>query len=282
MKIYSLIARRKFNFKNLALTALVVIFGLPIRLIKIYLFFRKKNYTVEFGLSALYLDSYIKASGLAIETIDGTFELNCMTLGKILKNVCDGNIAGSRLPISQAYDLLKDLKDLSVELEKSYAPEFEEAHMYEAALDEETKLGKHYGVLNENNLAHATSKVPNNILEKQFVEPPIPSLVLPQAVKPGTIITPKILSHKKLSISKLVPKIELDNIRYSHPNLFSIGSLDFARIRNIDLEYRQILHKHLHGFKHVDEEFIKELRFGLHYPVLNHMSDAGIKDALVK
>lgn len=88
----------------------------------------------------------------------------------------------------------------------------------------------------------------------------VPGLVKFGAKDPGTIITTNVGEILKSNRTKIIKKIEIDSIRYNHPNLFEQNEVIRNYLTNKNKVYQDILQQYFRLEKNPDSKFLKELR----------------------
>src|SRR5687767_15366 len=119
--------------------------------------------------------------------------------------------------------------------------------------------GPHYGCYENNRTIHSTSNVPIKLLSNQMSNVPMPNLTKPTAVKPGTIITFEVKEVKTLQKFKIIPKIEIDAIKYDYPDDFELGDDSLHYISIKDGAFENVLKEHFSFNKGSCRYFIQDL-----------------------
>lgn len=253
-RIYTLASRKKINLRKILMCFLIIILGIPIKVLKLsyyFIFINEKN--IKNGLKILYHQLFFKIREHKIEIFNKNIYINCYTIGKLITKAI-------KLPNQKIFNFLHDLKLASIDFNKyeTKNPKIVELELSKIITQENTCLPNyHYTYKENNNTIHATSNRIFKIEDSQKIDIPIPKLIKPGAKNPGTIITKdakEIIGTKKLI---WIPEHQIASIQFNHLDIFNISNPNYEYIQNKKRVFKNILIIYLNN--EWTEEFLSEL-----------------------
>lgn len=258
-RLYILLMKnKKINIISILKNLLILLIGIPIKLLNLLHFFLfKNNESFRTNLCNLYFNSYWSIKNCKIEILNKKIYLNCFTLGKLTKHILKNN---SLITEKKFIEGMNMLKKQAVEFNK-FEKENEQLKIIQA-LDENNKplYKPHYGWYEKSTTAHATSNIPTNLRLTQYKDVPLSDLIKRGAKNPGTIITTEVNKTLILTKAKIVKKVDIESIKYSYPELFTQDKYFHGYIEAKHQTYENIVREYFLLAKNIDPLLIKELR----------------------
>jgi len=206
------------------LSLIILVFGIPLRFLKLCWYFLVQTHgSLREDVEILYTNQYYLLKDRQIEVLGGIYYLNCFSLLKIIK---EAKAANPSITDQQLFNMMWDLKQAYLNFQSYESANKAMVKMIlSTAKDkkEDTIYTYHYAYIEQKNSIHQTSNTDCLLREFQFKAPPLPSLILPTAKNPGTIVTQEgVFSVKQLNNKYIyVPKYELYSITM-HFGIFNI------------------------------------------------------------
>ena len=265
-KLYMMLMRnKKISIWNIVVVLIVWVFGIPLKFLRLCKYFLISEYDLKRTMLNLYFTLYSKLKGSKIEVLSGKIYLNCYTTGKLCKKLLENNHLITEKNFMEG---IKILRSESLRFSKFEGEHFETRLI--SAKDDKGKeiFSLHYGIIENNSTLHGTSNIPRTLPNNQRLDIPMPSLILPKAKNPGTIITERVNNIFVSNKSKLVPKIEIDSIKYGHPELFSQSKDVYEYIRDKDMTYQKVLQEYFYYGGKTNSALVKELKTNIYNQTL--------------
>lgn len=268
-RLYFTFSHKKFNIINTIWALILLVLGIPFKILKLFYFFIFKQKTFLHGLKFLYFNSYSLIKECKIEILHGRIYLNCFTICKLLNK-----LGAHHIPNEKIHELLTDLQSAA---KKFYAYESENRLVSELRLGQQTthegiKIPKfHYIHYENNNTIHSTSKIPIDLLPSQISSVAIEELVKPNAKNPGTVISTNIQHISYFDKSIFVSTYPLETIKICHTNFFNINNNIINYNYDKKCTYYNIIHKHVYPLNSF-ENVLNELCTNCYNIVLLHSS----------
>lgn len=193
-KVYILCLKKKISFLSFLRTFLIILSGIPFKLLKIAFFLIKKNNSIRNNLLEYFYLNYNDIKNTKIEIINKRVYLNCSTRIDILKKITHFNRNKDSVEIFNIYRRLMNINATNMAAKKSLT----QFNMGFLTSEEGVKIkGGHWSresVIKINGdkvktITHATSSVPSKISDTQFASIVMPDLQKKGSQNPGTIFT---------------------------------------------------------------------------------------------
>ncbi len=84
-RVYLVLAKKKISLYNMLIGFLIIFFGIPIKILKLFYFFLVNDKSFREGLEVLFYKNFFLVKGRKIEILNNNVLLNCYTIRKLLK-----------------------------------------------------------------------------------------------------------------------------------------------------------------------------------------------------
>ena len=246
---------------NTLIVFIILILGIPFKFLKLLYVFLSFD-TFRNDLELLYIKLYFELKSSKIEILDKVIYLNCYTIGKFLNS-----LTGSTSK-SDALKLLINVKAVMIDCNdrENIKNSFIKMPLTEGkSRDGKIIFGPHFAysdtIDDKINTMHATSNIPNRLLNNQSVDISLLSLTKKDARNPGIVISKdvKIQTSEKF---KFVSNNELASVKYNNLKLFHISNEDYKYQHDKNMRLREaFLNARIFNY---DPKVLSELR-GNHY-----------------
>lgn len=274
-RVYGIFSKKKLTLKNIIVVTFVIILNVPLKFLKLLKYFlinNKKSF--KEGLKILYTSLYYLLKENKLEVLNKKIYLNCFTIGKLLKKIDCKNMSEQ--------EVFNFLHDLRLVANNFYNYELMNQSFVTMKLSKiETKEGvlvnaPHYAHEENNNVLHATSKMPKEVALSQKWDFPLPSLIKKNAVNPVTIISQDIKNIKTSDSYLIVPIYEINSIKFNNLHSFNLTPEQYTYMFEKDKTYSDLLQTHLKEGKILDESLCSELRTNCYTHNFINISDKQI------
>jgi hypothetical protein len=266
-RIYFLFMKKKIKIYNIFLMFIILILHIPVKFIKIFLFFIKSDKNFYDTLLLLYIHEFWLLKKLKIEVFDCKIHLNCFTVGKLSREILKRN------PLLTQKDFLSAINDFKREVSNFNELDYETEKMdllFAKDKNNTIMFKPHFGYVQYNNTLHSTSKIPVVLLHNQKVSSPMPSLIANHAKNPGTIVTTNVGSITRLERYKIIPRSEVVTIMYNNKNTFDLNDKELNIISNKEVAFLNIFNRYFIDNNIIGDAFFENMlinnyRFTLQY-----------------
>lgn len=266
-RLYFLLLRKRSKFHNLLFSLIILILGIPFKIIRFFYILLSKNKGFRDGLIEMYLDIYYLNRDSKIEILNGKIYMNGFSIKSLLNASSLRNDS-----VGNKYLYVKTIKGYcekwSIIDRMRYKPI--EFNLAQITLKEGIKIRiPHYTKQIGDFSIHCTSKVP--ILENsQMSTNAMPSGIKNESENPGSILSFGIKGYKKVGKGIFIPELELMSA------IHEIDDVPFEKcpyVNEKDIELREILLKYNDWDSILDRKLLIDIRGGCYNNILINMSD---------
>ena len=270
-RLYFLLLKKRNRFHNLLFSLLILILGIPFKIIKFFYILLSKNKGFRDGLIEMCLNIYYLNKDTKIEVLNGKIYMNGFSIKSLLNASSLKNDS-----MCNKYLYVKTIKGYCEKwgiIDKMrYKPI--EFNLAQIRLKEDIKIKiPHYTKQIGNFSIHCTSKVP--ILEdSQMSTNSMPSGIKIESENPGSILSFEIKEYKKVGKGIFIPEVELMS------TIHDINNIPFEKcpyVNEKDIELQEILLKYN---SLLDKKLLVDIRGGCYDNILKNMSDNDIWNIL--
>ena len=266
-RLYFLLLKKRSRFHNLLFSLIILILGIPFKIIKFFYVLLSKNKGFRDGLIEMYLDIYYLNRDSKIEILNGKIYMNGFSIKSLLNASSLRNDS-----VGNKYLYVKTIKGYcekwSIIDRMRYKPI--EFNLAQITLKEDIKIRvPHYTKQIGDFSIHCTSKVP--ILESsQMSTNAMPSGTKNESENPGSILSFGIKGYKKVGKGIFIPELELMSA------IHEIDNVPFEKcpyVNEKDIELREILLKYNDWDSISDRKLLIDIRGGCYNNILINMND---------
>lgn len=230
-RLYSMLRRKKMSFINLFLCFILILLGIPFRLLRVSYFILKSDKNLRDAMVDLYYSVFLLNKDGKIEILNCEIYLNCFTLLMLLKK---SNIRyGSKKLKLEYLDAIKNyyLKYNALDKKRSEMITFN----YSKIVTEEGKGIDipHPTLFLGNNSVHTTSKLPKLEMSQKSIGA-IPSAIVHGAKSPGTIFSSNVRVSKVYAGIRF-PAVEVKSALYKVTEE-PISNCEYTYNKDMDLQ----------------------------------------------
>lgn len=272
VRVYFFLKKSRPDFLVLARFFIFYIFSIPIRLLKLTLYFLKSKENFRDTLINLILDSYDRVRGLKIETLNGKIYLNCNNMIKLSRMIARNNHLLDESTFCTSMLKLQQISRNFTTQEKSFGRvKVDCLKIYDSSGQSYVDI-PHYTVIEKGTSIHATSNVNFKMKPNQSVDGIIPALTKPKSDAPGTVITREV-SKVSTSYSRTlwVPKSEIANIKANYEE-FHVDQSVREFLNEKEQSYCEVLRNDLRLGKNIDQDLVRSLRYNEFTQSLNSVT----------
>ncbi len=250
-RLYLLALKPKLTINDFLKSLIVIIFGIPIKVIKISWFFIKSDKNLHHTLSHFFFFNYESVKNLKIEFINKKVFLN----GSVRKNIISKIfLYNPDINVNECFLIYRELekKNKIFNLFEEKLKESSICFLGSLTTEEGTKIPKNHWS-HENSfeikkngdyiktIIHATSNVPETLDNSQLTACGIKNLIKPGSNKPGSVITEGNYLFRSIEYQKkIIPSWQLEYITYSVYGPTSLSNNN-EYFKEKDLIYSEIL-----------------------------------------
>ena len=267
-KIYFMLSKKqKIKINEVLITFVIILLEMPIRFIKI-LYKLMSSKKKRKNLEILYTYEYWEIKNWKIEIFEKKIYLNCFTINKLIRKIL--NISQSK---QKTFNIIYDIKKTCLQYDAFEKKENKHIEMVLGKIRHEGGIVSEHFLIQENKTTiHATSNGAIILTKNQEKDIPISFLIKPGAREPASIITKNI----ELIINKnkfiIVPKREIEYIKYSHLKIFDLNTADWEYQSEKENNIKEMLKNE--GIKDILLE--KEIIGNCYTQILKNLSNSDI------
>lgn len=282
-RLYTILAKRGFSWKNLIWGMVIYFFGIPLRFLKLLRYLWNNPNNLRQALVILHCRSYWPIQNFKIEIHNNCIHLNCFTVGRFVYNLF--RTGASKKDILRTYIIVKQTNKEFIDFEGSKKEEtiLKQMSFYD---DNDNNIQRlHFGLVEKKTTLHATSKIPMNIVQsgknKQHIEPAMVAMTREGSKRPCTIITENVSNIEYGEKTKTIPKIQVDSIMYLHSNLFEVDIKSIQYFAHKKTTFGAIFTSFLQEkYQKLDDEFLKEVANGNYANALEISNEYEVMDMI--
>lgn len=222
-RLYSLCLKKKTAPFSLLLCFIIIISGVPLKLIRILIFLCKRKGSLKDNFLEFFYIEYNSIMDKKIELINKKVYLNCSTRVDILYKIINFNKTKSPKEICKIY---RRLVETSFNAKWKNDKRVTEFNLGVLETEEGIKVKKqHWSHVSNEKLngekirlvTHATSLMPTILTDTQFSGIAIRNLIKSGSTDPGTILTVGNFRYKPLSAAgpRYIPSWQFEYAKYS-------------------------------------------------------------------
>ena len=259
-RLYLLLSKKKMSISNLFLCFLIILFGIPLKMLKISYILFKNNKNFVDSLTDLYYDLYYINVNKKIEVLNNEIYLNCFTLSKLL---IDSKMNNASQKIMLNY--LLNLKDYCKKYDAIDRKRSEIIYFTMSRL--QTKEGwwvsPHPSFVIGDDVLNATSKKPF-LEESQIALPSILGLTNFDAKDPATILSKDFKRIDVIGYKIGIKRADFDGALFDaiESGLFKMNRCLYTREKDICLQ--EIMFKYT-GKSDKESKLLRGVLRGGHY-----------------
>ena len=279
-KIYTIALKKKLNPKSFIIVSIIIVLGVPLRLIKICSFILKRKNSLKDSLIEYFYFEFASVKGRKIEIVNNKVYVNCSTRVDILRKLI------SMYPHKTHQELAFFYKGL-IEVNQKFANSYQKIatlqvpfHLARLKTEEGFMIKKNHwsnqtdhSIRGESqrSVIHATSNVPEALSKSQISSIFMSDLKQPGSKNPGSIITSGDFKIDRISETpKYVWKWQLENVYYD------VYGLDHKSIYNSLFENKKAAIDEYLNVKNT--QLCKQILSGSYEQVLNLDRSAGVNE----
>lgn len=282
-RLYLLLSRKKIGFLGLILYVVILVIGLPYKLVKLFYFIFKCKGDLRDSLDQLYFRVYYTYRYNKIEVLEGRIYLNCYSLLKLLIK-SDVRHLSKKCQFEYLDVLRKKCYEISLlDRQRSSNVKFE---MSKLILKENIEISQpHYTYLEKrgegNYTIHPTSNLPS-LENSQKATLAMPSAVKHGSKLPATVLSFDVVGIEKINKVKVIPSQEMEDVLYDVVDIYGLPMSRCEYTRDKDIQFHEIIFNHTKHCEKFIIELKKELRCGYYNYSLLNASDLDILKAVAE
>lgn len=269
-RLYFLLLRKRNRFHNLLFSLIILILGIPFKIIRFFYILLSKNKGFKKGLLEMYFNIYYLNRDNKIEILNGKIYMNGFSIKSLLSASSLKNDS-----ISNKYIYVKTIKGYCEKwcIVDSMRRNTIEFTLAQIMLKEDIRITiPHYTKQIGDFSIHCTSKVPT-LENSQVSTNAMPSGIKSGSEEPGSIVSFGIKGYKKVGKGILIPEVELMSA------IHDVDNVPFEKCPYIgekDIELQEILLKYNNWDDMLGKKLLIDIRGGCYTNVLKNMSDDDI------
>ncbi len=270
-RLYLMMYRKRKSLYSMLFTLMIIILGIPFKIIKISYDIIKINKSFRECIIKLYLDNYYLNKYNKIEIYNGEIYLNCFSLIKLLN--CSKLKNKSPDAVARYVMELKDYCSRWSELDKNRFNmiEFKLSHI---KLKEGIYIGHpHYTVMYKNLAIYPTSNGSFKLEDSQILLSAMPSAIKNGAKNPKTVISADIKEIKMKDNILCIPETEFNSTLCDVIDIYGLKESRCEYTYKKDMQLREIFLRHT-NYTEEDSRIIRgEIRGGCYNYILINLND---------
>lgn len=224
-RLYSILVSKKLSMRSILFTAIVIFFGLPVKVYKIMKFLIQNNYSLHESLSYFYNLNYETIKNKKIEIIYKKIYLNPLAKADVVKKIVKLNPNKSPEEITKIYEKLVELNHDFINKDGEFNSKMAPFKLGFLTTEEGLKIkiphwtNASFWKINGERVfsaVHATSNAPQKLSNTQLQSIAMQELLKSDSRKPCSIITNGDFVFKPIdSEQKVIKSWQLDYTLYS-------------------------------------------------------------------